>query len=104
MTTEFPSAWEIPLGENSSDDGKNGLNAELARKARLEGDLLTEQLTPKHRRNETLKIVAGASGLVIAFVSLIGGLVSVAGWFINQGENRELRIEERLDRSLGQLS
>jgi uncharacterized protein YjbI with pentapeptide repeats len=104
MSTKFRSAWETLLGDDSSDTGKNLLNAELARKAKLEGDLLTEQLTPKYRRNETLKIVAGASGLVLAFISLIGGMLSVAGWFINQVENRELRIEERLDRSLGQLS
>lgn len=90
--------------ESAADESKRDLNSELARKARLEADLLEEQFTPRYRHAEKLKIVAGASGLVLALISLIGGMLSVAGWFVNQVENRNLQIEERLDRSLGQLS
>ena len=83
---------------------KAALDAALTRKANLEADLLAEQLKPHSRRVETLKVLAGASGLLLAAISLGGGLFSIGSWFHDQAQNRELRIEERLERTLNQLS
>ncbi|MFT4253776.1 MAG: pentapeptide repeat-containing protein [Caulobacter sp.] len=85
-------------------DPKADLDRELARKARLEADQLESNLSPDHRRWEKIKAAAGASSLLLAGLSLIGGGASIASWFIEQGRNRELRVEERLDRALTQLS
>jgi hypothetical protein len=80
------------------------LDAASARKLDLEARLLEEQLTPAHRRRENLKTIAGASGLVIAFATVIGGLLSIFSWFAQQNRDREVRIEERMSKALALLS
>jgi Pentapeptide repeats (8 copies) len=83
---------------------KKKLDAASARKLELETKLIEDQLTPAGRRRETLKAVAGASGLILAFVAVIGGLFSILNWLFQENRNRDLRIQERMDRSLGLLS
>jgi uncharacterized protein YjbI with pentapeptide repeats len=80
------------------------LNEAQARKTDLEAALLTEQLTPRHKFWEAVKAMAGASGLVLALISIVGGGASIYRWFQDQETNRQLRIEERLERSLDGLS
>jgi uncharacterized protein YjbI with pentapeptide repeats len=70
----------------------------------IETQLLREQLTPSYRRRETIKVIAGTSGLVLALVGVIGGLLSIASWLSDSRQNRELRIEERLDKALQSLA
>lgn len=86
------------------NDSVAALNRALARKAEAEAILLEAQRAPPQRRLEILKAVAGASGIILALVSLIGGAGSVVGWLANQSRDREQRIEERLERTLTLLS
>jgi uncharacterized protein YjbI with pentapeptide repeats len=76
----------------------------LARKAELECDQLERQLAPAHQRREDLRVWAGASGLVLAAIAMVGGLLSIFNWFHQANKERELRAEERLDRALQALA
>jgi uncharacterized protein YjbI with pentapeptide repeats len=76
----------------------------LIEKARLETRLLAQQLTPSYRRRERFKTLISASGLIIALVTVIGGFLSVANWFLEQKKTRQVRDEERLDRALTMLA
>jgi hypothetical protein len=93
---------------SSSQDELNSALVEKARvetrKADLEAQLLQHQLAPAHRRLEFYKGAATASGLLIALVSLFGAFGSVGTWFVNQSRERDIRIEERLERALTGLS
>ena len=84
-----------------SDDTKDEV---LTEKTRLETRLLAQQLTPSYRRQQSVKTVISASGLIIALVSVIGGFLSVANWFLEQKRDREIHAEERLDRALTLLA
>jgi len=84
-----------------SEDRKDEV---LIKKTRLETRLLAQQLTPSYRRLERLKTVVGASGLIIALVTVVGGFLSVGNWFLEQKKTRQIRTEERLDRALTMLA
>jgi hypothetical protein len=88
----------------SEDSSENLLTAATIRKTDLEAKLLEEQLSPSYRRRNTITMIAGASGLIIALVTVVGGLLSVYGWFAEQNRTREIRIEERMERALNLLS
>jgi uncharacterized protein YjbI with pentapeptide repeats len=85
-------------------DPEQRKNEALIRKTKLESRLLAQQLTPSYKRLETLKTIVGASGLVIALVTLVGGFLSVGNWFVEQKKTRQIRTEERLDRALTMLA
>jgi uncharacterized protein YjbI with pentapeptide repeats len=74
------------------------------RKMILETKILALQLTPWHRRLEALKVIAGASGLFLVFLTVVGGIWSAGSWMYDQRRNREIRVEERLDRALSLLA
>ncbi len=85
------------MAEDSKDDV-------LIEKTRLETRLLAQQLTPSYRRRESFKTLISASSLIIAFVTVIGGFLSVGNWFLEQKKTRQARDEERLDRALTMLA
>jgi uncharacterized protein YjbI with pentapeptide repeats len=93
-----------PKRPSGAASNKEELDAASARKLELEAKLIEDQLTPAGRRRETLKAVAGVSGLVIALVTVIGGLLTILNWLVQENHNRDLRIQERMDRSLSLLS
>lgn len=80
------------------------LKSAQIRKLELESRLLESQLSSSHQRLEALKAIAAGSGLILATVAVIGGLASVFAWFANDGRDRELRTQERLERVLGGLT
>jgi len=91
-----------PLAEATKIENRK--NRALATKAKLECKLLEEQLTPAHKQRETFRLLASASGLLLAIVTVVGGLLSIVNWFHESNKNRTLQIEERLDRALLALS
>ena len=111
------------------DDGAQALQAATLRKLRLEAELLAgqlahaevaqqvtldklrsearlaaDQLTPAYRRRTLISLIAGASGLVLAVIAVLGGLASAYQWFVDQRESREARSYDRMDRALNLLS
>jgi uncharacterized protein YjbI with pentapeptide repeats len=76
----------------------------LILKTKLETRILAQQLTPSYRRNERVKTLISASGLIVALATVVGGLLSVGGWLIEQTKDRQIRSEERLDRGLNLLA
>jgi hypothetical protein len=90
------------IGENPSLDPE--LDARLksaqAQKTELESRLLEKQLSHSHQRLETFKAFSSASGLVLALVAVVGGLLSVFAWFIDRSRERDHRTQERLERAL----
>src|SRR5216684_471412 len=91
-------------GSQGRDEVERLKDATFIRKTDLEAKILEQQLTPSFRRLETLKTLTGASGLIIALVTVIGGFLSVGNWFIGQQKDRQIRSEERLDRALTMLA
>ena len=86
------------------DGAKLQLTLAEARKTALEAQLLAYQLEPAHRRLDVYKSLAGASGLLVALVSVLGALGSVTAWYFNQAREQEIRVEERLAHGLAGLS
>lgn len=75
-----------------------------AQKLELEIRLLDQQLSPEARRFERIKVVAGASGLVVALATAIGLFISTYQWLSNSHVAEQVREEERLDKALLQLA
>lgn len=97
MAIRSPKTGKIP---HQSDP----LAESLARKAQLEVQLLEEQLSDRAKRREGIKLLSGASGLLLALVAVVGGGISAWQWLEEQKLARESRIEERLDATLASLS
>jgi hypothetical protein len=65
-----------------------------------ETQLVSEQLSPHHRRYEHIKVIAGVGGLVAGLAGVLGLFLSGYQWAQAEKSSRRLRIEERLDRAL----
>jgi len=76
----------------------------IIRKTNLESRLLEEQLTPRYRRTEILKSIAAVSGVILAVIGLVGGILSVGRWLYELQQSRKLRTEERLDHAVQLLA
>src|ERR1051326_3744551 len=73
-----------------------------ARIAKLHAEtaLLNLQLSPAERRRDRIKSIAGVSGVVTATAALLALLLSTYQWFRSDKLNRDVRVEERLERAL----
>ena len=74
-----------------------------AAKLRVEIAILERQLSPEERRYERVKSLGGISGVITAAVALFALFLSAFQWLRSEGLNREVRTEERLERSLKML-
>lgn len=92
------------MSDTGAPTAQDRLAAAQAAKAEVETRLLQQQLTPAYGRTERLKVLAGLSGLVLAFVTLAGAGVSVVNFLGAEEKNRAIRAQERLDRTLALLS
>jgi uncharacterized protein YjbI with pentapeptide repeats len=80
------------------------LKTAQSHKTELKAKLLEWQLSPAYQRLDRIKTYSSASGLILASIAIIGGILSVFTWIADRTRERDLRAQERLDRILAGLS
>ena len=96
-TRSLRNAAAADAKKKAAEEAEFNLRSE---KAALDIQALRQQLSPETRALEKVKVVAGASGLVVAVAGGIGLFTSTYQWLASTSLAQEVRQEERLDKAL----